>query len=208
MLAPVVLLVTLKIESEKIILNYSVENKSGAPIYLVNHLTRYEQGKGWIPDPKVLYVAMHDENIIEFSKRVPVEPKNRLVTPRDYYVTPLSHGERFEEEITLPIPLREQRPYDSLIEPIPDPREIEATLSFSLGYFESSPNIEAQKVVVHGLPAYELVLRNLPPAPAPGSSQPSNQQAEITAAPQEKILKSEAVKTKLQVISLPNKVRK
>jgi len=206
-LAPVVLLVTLKIESDKILLKYSVENKSGAEIFLVNHLTRYEPGKGWIPDAKVIYVALDDQQTIELSKRVPPVPDNRLVTPRDYYVTPLPDGERLEEEIALSIPLRENRPYDALIEPIPEPREIETALSFSMGYFESLPNIEAKKVVVHDVPTYDLVPRNPPSVPGAGLSDSENQQAEGATTLKEIILKSEPIKVKLQVISLPKKVR-
>lgn len=203
MLAPVVLLVSLKIEPDQIWIKYTVENKSGAEIFLVNHLTRYEKEKGWIPSPEVVYVFMREEGAIEVAKRVPPTPETKLVTPRNYYVTPLADGQRFEEELTLEIPLREHRPYDSLIEPIPEPRELEASLTFSLGYFESHPNMEAREVEVHGVPAFRLARRQT--LATPGQPQSAEEQANATSAPKEKILKSEPTRARLTVIPLPER---
>ena len=201
MLAPVVLLVTLKIEPDQILLHYSVENKSGAEIFLVNHLTRYEQDKGWIPDTKVVYAFFGDENVIELSKRVPPMPDDRLVTPRNYYVTPLPDGQRFEEDLAISLPLCEHRPYDSLIEPIPEPRDMDATLTFLLGYFESHPHIEAQEVEVHGVPAFRIARRKS--VVEAGQYEPASQQSGTSEAPKEKILKSDTIKATLTVIPLP-----
>ncbi len=205
MLTPVVMIVTFRVEPTQIVLNYSVENKSGGEIYLVNHLTRYEQDKGWLPDPKVIYAAIDEKGIIELSKRVPPLPEDRFVTLRSYYVTPLPDGEKFEEEVAVPIPLQEHRPYDPLIEPIPEPREIDAVLTFSLGYFEAQPHIEAKEVVVHGIPAFQVVRRQL--AAVDGSPHAGHipENAVGRTAPTEKILSSELGKLRLPIIQIPKR---
>jgi len=206
MLTPVVLIVAFRMESDHLVLKYSVENKSGSEVYLVNRLTRHEKDKGWLPDPKVVYTKMDELGLIEIAKRVPREPENRLVTPRDFYVTPLADGEMFEEELKLPIPLVEHQPYDTLIEPIPDAREVDAVIKFSLGYFESMPTIEAKQVVVHGIHTYDMILRQPPATPenlSKTQSTPAN--SARSAVPVEKILTSELGKVRLLVIPLPKK---
>lgn len=202
MLAPVVLLVTFRIDAEQILVRYSVENKSGGEIFLVNHLTRYEKDKGWIPDASIVYSFIDPQGKIEIAKRVPPAPENRLVTPRNYYVTPLADGDRFEEELVLPLPLHENRPYDPLIEPLAEPREMDASLSFSLGYFEALPHIEARQVVVHGVPALQIGRRKSAADTSSPTNEPPADDPKKPTMPLEKVLHSQPEKVRLAVVAL------
>ena len=187
--AAVVLNVNIQVDSDKIVIQYSVKNESGAEVFLVNHLTRYQQDKGWIPDSAIVYSKVDQKGNVEISKRIPPVPKDRLVTPRNFYVTPLVAGDRFEEKLVLSVPLHENQPYSPLVPPLPEPREIDGSISFCLGYLEATSSWEAKQVEVHGVSAYTLSRRNF----------------DVVAdkPPVEKLLTSKAEKARIYVVAQP-----
>ena len=192
---PIIVIAGFQIDSGKLTLSYTVENKSDAVVYLVNRLTRYEDKKGWIPDAEVVYVFIEEGGRIELSKRVPPAPTDRLVTPRSYYVTPLAAGEKFEEELSLLLPVTEHRPYDGFLGELPEPRKIEAKVQFVLGVFPGHRLLNVEEVEVHGVAAHRLV-RN--PNPPPATSDPE-------APPAEVLVRGSAWEADLDVIRLPKK---
>jgi hypothetical protein len=197
--APVSLTALFQLHPAALKLRYAVENQGSNDVYLVNRLTRYEKDKGWIPDPTVAYVFYRPDvkteagksvDRVEVAKRVPPMPE-RLVNPRNYYVTPLRPGAKFEEELAFPIPLLEHRPYDSFIGTLPPAKEVRAEVQFLLGFFPAHPLLQVVEVEVHDVPAFRL-LPNREPAPAV-----------LLPRPAEVVLASRPQLLTLRVVPLP-----
>jgi hypothetical protein len=193
-IVPIMLIASFHIETNCLRVHYTVECKSEAPVYVVNHLTRYEASRGWMPDRSVAYVIITNSCEIEICKRVP-PVADRLVTPRNYYVTQINPNQRLEEEISLPLPLFEHRPYDSFVGTPPPPKRVSARVRFCLGYFVAQRFLRIEPVSVHGVDAFRLVRNPAKATETAGSSVPTG----------ETLIRSEPVEIELPVVALPTK---
>ncbi len=144
------------LETGALSVQYSVENRGTVEVFLVNMLTRYQEGVGWKPDPTMAYIYVRPNEEIEITKRVPPAPDGLVPAVRNYYVTPLRSGETFQEKLRFPLPLIEIHPYESIVGKPPPPITMTVPVRFVLGVFSAQPRLVAEPTTVLGVPTYQL----------------------------------------------------
>jgi hypothetical protein len=188
-----IFVVVFALETGALNLQYSVENRGSAEVFLVNMLTRYEEGRGWKPDPSIAYIYLRPTGDIEITKRVPPPPERLVVALRNYYVTPLSPGRAFQEKLRFPLPLTEIHPYESIVGKLPKAITMTVDVQFVLGVVPAEPGLVAKRRTVLDVETYELKSSR-----ATSSSKPPP-----LITPAEQYLKSARQTLTIPVISLP-----
>jgi len=161
---PLLLNTNIFIERNKIIINYSIENKSDKLVYLTNLNVSYDKYKGPVPDSSVVIILIEND-VIHISKRRPIPPSDRFYTPQPYYVTPLKPGSTFTEKVSLKIPLEIKQSKGNNEEEINI--KYFSKILFSCGYIIENDYIEHKQKVVDGNIVYYIAasdkIKNLQP---------------------------------------------
>ena len=139
-----------------LVLSYEVENRAARDAYLLNRLWRQT------PRPEIdhnlIYVRFLAERAtIWLSKKIATIPTDRHVfSPVAPFATTLRAGQRFAEDLYLPLPLREYHEYaptDSLLRapapPVsPAPPRVFNQIYFSLDYYWAAKGMKERQVRV------------------------------------------------------------
>lgn len=144
----------------KLVLDYRVDNRGSADVYLLNRIPR--RGRGLTLDPNNIYVRFADRSV-HLEKLIPAIPPGRspyqLVAP---YVTPLRAGGTFSERVELALPLRRFQEYHDNMDRPGAAVEIYPRIVFSLGYMVKLPGTSEREAEVEGVPV--LLFTNPPGA--------------------------------------------
>jgi len=146
------LVVTFMLQGSKLVVSYSVTNHSPQVVYLTNHASRIEPGKGAVPDRSVALVYFENGDVVHVTKRNPPAPSDRFYTPRPHYVTPLPPKDKFTESFALPLPLKEYIPYQSV--KAGGKQGLAHEIYFSIGYIVKKASIEAVELQRAGEKVY------------------------------------------------------
>lgn len=96
-----------------------------------------------------------DQATVWVNKKLAEIPSGPLITsPVAPYVTPVRAGDKFREEVVVPIPITEYRQYNGEIHAEPDmtPLETYKEIYFSLGYYWRPEGTAEEEAEVHGTP--------------------------------------------------------
>lgn len=155
--------VKIRKEHEFLILEYEVCNRSKSTIYLMNHLFRLKKTGGWdIPDRNLIYVYPEEEGVIHLAKWVPPIPDDLLTEEIRPYVTVLSAGEKWTEELRLKLPLKPFVPYRGREYNTDKWKTVTCKyIYFSLGFYFHIEDVQVTKynigvdvVAIGGIPSY------------------------------------------------------
>lgn len=130
-------------EGYSIDISYTVHNRSGSEIYLFTPLPRFD-GEDWEPAPQRVYTFREGGGVIHLSKRLWQVPEDvEVYMPEVPFLTRVAEGERFSEELVLPLPLSMDRPY---LDAEVGASAVEArAMIFSIGYLPASPELELEE---------------------------------------------------------------
>jgi hypothetical protein len=130
-----------RIAGETLVIRYTVENRSGRDVYLLNRLYTTVPPR---LSPDIAYVELDQrEHVVEVSKVLASMPAGAAPTsPVAPYVTPVRAHERFSEDIHLRLPLRRYQQYHNLPAE-PDKEQIVQYqgVTFTVGYYWREPGV-------------------------------------------------------------------
>jgi len=128
-----------------LVISYRVENQSAKEIYLTNHGVRIDPQKGQIPDRSAVFVyLLEKEKIVHITKRRPSPPKKLVAQVLMHFITQVTPGGVFSEDINIPLPIEANIPYEDTRPPFGSEEVTEFRLvQFSVGYIEGSSFIRA-----------------------------------------------------------------
>lgn len=129
-------------EGRTLALRYRVVNGLNRDIFLFTPLVDF-RGNDWRPIPARVYVSWAEKGRIELSKRLWAVPEEvDVYMPEVPFLTRVPAGERFSEELELPLPLLVNHPYR-----FPEDEDADAgkhrearAAHFSIGYLVSGPD--------------------------------------------------------------------
>ncbi|MBC7911563.1 MAG: hypothetical protein H7Y30_13735 [Pyrinomonadaceae bacterium] len=145
----------------ELVLTYEVENRDQRDVYLLNRL--YRPTPTWVMGPDLIYIhLLRDKATIWFNKKLADIPTDRnVLSPVAPYVTPLRAGQRFKEQVHIPLPVNEYREYGPFPEPTGPPRKrMYKQVYFTLGYYWS---VSGMKEKVSQIEGQEVVMPIAPP---------------------------------------------
>lgn len=163
----------LRCEPQALVLTYRVANTARRDVYLLNRL--YRTTPTLALDANLIYVLLDPaQGLIHLQKKIADLPRDRYVNaPVAPFVSPVRAGERFSEQIHLPLPLHEYQQYAPAAAPDHGALRTYHQVRFSLGYYWSAPGthetekeIGGTKVVLPQLPAGSRVEWGLAETPA------------------------------------------
>lgn len=127
---PLTLNVRFQLEGARLVIEYTVANDSPEEIFLTNHGVRYEPN-GPVPDRNQAWVFF-ESGVVHVTQRRPDRPQDGFRQPVPHFVTPVKPRGRFRQELTLPLPLVEVRPYRE--EKASGARRVYPSVFFSVGF--------------------------------------------------------------------------
>ncbi len=99
-------------EGKLLKIRYEVINESSRNIYIFNVMWDVNQEGKEVLSERQVYVSLLHDSLISFSKRIPPLPLIRTVEFRYLpYATKIESGKKFEEELTIQMPIEEYNPY-------------------------------------------------------------------------------------------------
>jgi len=126
--------------------DYVVINRGRFPIYLLNRL--YSLIPKIKIDPNLIYVHLDEESkLIELAKLQPQLPKGYLVnSPYCPYVTAVASLTKFNERVSIKLPLREFRQYspDLVGKEFDYIDKVWERIQFRVGYFEGNAEVQEE----------------------------------------------------------------
>jgi hypothetical protein len=128
-----------RVDAGGLALSYRVVNRSGSSIYLFTPMAEIST-EGIIPAPEKVYVFLDPKGVVHITKRLWHAPDDADVyMPEVPFLTQVLPGGRFEEKLSLPVPLRIAYPYrfeegDEAKGPPEVTMASAAGLAFSIGY--------------------------------------------------------------------------
>jgi len=133
-------------DSSTLILRYTVRNKGNEAVYLFNRLYHsFDPERGeFITDPNLVNVELRSDGVVLSKKIVPVPPHMDVEKPVIPLVTRVDAGERFEEWITVRLPVRVWTPYGP-DDDVPSASSVRRPAWFELGFF-SAPAAYVERI--------------------------------------------------------------
>ncbi len=148
------LITTFHLTKDRMKIAYELHNPTTRDLYLLNRL--YLTTPEWKMSPDVIYVHfMPEKRTVWVNKKLAEIPSGPLITsPVAPYVTPVRAGDKFREEVVVPLPITEYRQYNGEIHAEHDlsPLETYKEIYFSLGYYWRPEGTEEEETEVHGTP--------------------------------------------------------
>ena len=145
--------------SKTFLLAYGVRNLSSQDVYLINRL--YRQVPKVEIDPNLIYTYLDQQRAtIRLEKKIPDIPTDRnVLVPVSPFSTPLRAGQHFTEHVSIPLPVKEYREYDSAGESSGRVVMFHYAV-FRLGYYWSVPGTKEETKSIGGV---DVVLPHFPP---------------------------------------------
>lgn len=126
-------------------IDYAVVNRTQDTIYLVNKLHRGEDPPEF--DPNLAYVKLrpHHGGIVDITKRA-IYPKRQVYNRIYPHPTRVDPGQRFQERVTLQLPLCENVQYQPGYRAEEAQRAIFGGVCFSVQYFRALPGSTEERI--------------------------------------------------------------
>jgi hypothetical protein len=139
---------------DRLLFRYRARNSWTRELYLFNRLFVEEPSGARRVDPARVYVVV-DGTVLHVSKQMFEVPEDvEVEQPEVPYLSRLGPGETFEEEISLPLPVRESYPYMSPpAAASPGEKRTCDQLVFTLGYFHAKEPGWVRSISSGGEPA-------------------------------------------------------
>ena len=148
--APISLSDRLEFRSGNLIFTYEVINHSHRDVYLINKL--YRTSPDWDISPNVIYIKLELESeAVILSKKLADIPQY-VSTPVAPFVTPLRAGQSFQEQVQIPLPIREYQQYSNRYSSAESKARgaVFKSLRFVLGYYWRPEGTTEDVREVHG----------------------------------------------------------
>lgn len=131
--------------SDTLIVSYTLHNAGVYPIWLVNRLFHRRGRVGFVVDPNLVYSAVDAQATLLLKKQwLPVPDDLDVEVPETPYLTPLSAGESFSEQLHLALPIAPHDPYRP--QPCAEQPSLAERLVFVLGYVVAELPLAARQV--------------------------------------------------------------
>jgi len=142
-----------KLQTNSLVLDYTVSNRASRDVYLLNRL--YRTAPRWDMSPNLVYVHLDPTTeTVWLNKKIADLPKGISVTsPVSPFVTPVRAGGVFREQVQVQLPIREYRQYNPWAkhEGPPQARNFKQVY-FTLGYYWRPEGTMEETRDIHEMP--------------------------------------------------------